>query len=70
MDEHRPPVTRPTAPPATPLEYRPPAHEPKSQWVTDDQPGGGWLVVGLLALSGIVAVGGAVLSVLFMVSGC
>jgi hypothetical protein len=60
----------PPVPPATPLEYRPPGGEPKSQWVTDDQPGGGWLVAGLLVVSGVVAVGGAILGVLFMISGC
>ena len=72
MDE-RPPHRRPlppATPSAAPLGYRPPVREPKSQWLTDDQPGGGWLVVGLLVLSGIVAVGGTILGLLLMISGC
>ena len=53
MDHRRPhPTQPPPAPqPAAPLDYRPPVPEPKSQWLTDEQPGGGWLVFGLLGLA-------------------
>lgn len=57
----------PTSPPGH-LSYQSPGAHAKSQWITDDQPGGAWLVGCLLVLCGLGAVLGAaawVLSSLF-----
>jgi hypothetical protein len=56
--------------PAAPLEYRAPGPEPKSQWVTDEHPGSGWLVGCLLLLTGIGAVASVVLGVVWFLMGC
>lgn len=67
-----PPPPTPPAPPAPPppLEYRPPGAEVKSQWWTDDQPGQGWMVGCLLAMSAVGAVGGAILGLVYLLAGC
>lgn len=51
QDEPSPPV---------PLLYQSPGAHGKSQWITDDQPGGAWLVGCLLVLCGLGAVLGGV----------
>ena len=53
-----------------PLEYRTPGAEPRSQWITDDQPGHFWLVGCLLVLTGVGAVGGAVWGIVSLLAGC
>ena len=68
----RPPEEPPPPPPARPepLGYRAPGTEPKSQWITDDQPGSGWLVGCLLLFTGIGAVGSVVLGAVWFLVGC
>jgi hypothetical protein len=59
-----PPAPPPLPPPARPLEYRPPGIEPKSQWWTDDQPGGPGGVGCLLVATALGAVVATVIGVL------
>ena len=53
------PDQRPPAESTQPLSYQSPPAQPKSQWITDDQPGGRW-VVGCLMIAGVagLVVGG------------
>ena len=64
-----PPPPPPPAPPPR-LEYRPAGAEPKSQWWTDDDKGQGWMVGCLLVMSIVGAVGGTILSIVYMLAGC
>ena len=52
-----------------PLLYATPGAHQESQWITDDQPGGGWLVGCLIAASVVGAIGAAVLAVLWFFVG-
>ena len=65
-----PPPPPPPPVPVRPLEYRGPGAAPNPQWWTDDQPGLGWVILGLLLLSGLGVVGAVVLTVLSFVVGC
>ena len=65
-----PPDPTPIASSGAPLEYRTPGAEPKSQWITDDQPGHFWLVGCLLVLTALGAVAGAVWGVVSLLAGC
>ena len=53
------PPRSPSPPPAGPLPYQSPGAHVRSQWITDDGPGGRWLVGCLIVLSvvGVVAAG-------------
>ena len=51
------------------LSYQAPGAQTQSQWITDDGPGGGWLVGCLIAVSVVGAIGAAVLAVLWFVVG-
>jgi hypothetical protein len=52
-----------------PLPYAAPGAHQESQWITDDQPGGGWLVGCLIAASVVGAIGAAVLAILWFFVG-
>jgi hypothetical protein len=65
------PLPAPRGP--VPLPYRGPGAEPKSQWITDDDPRHGWFMALLVAVYPIAAVCGFIGSlvwVLRMVVGC
>ena len=55
---------RQTGSPAAPLSYRPAAADQPSQWITDDGPGGRWLVGCLIVLSILGAIVAAVAGVI------
>ena len=52
------------------LDYRGPAPEPKSQWITDDHPGGFWVVGCLTVLTALGVIGGAIWGVVALLAGC
>ena len=56
--------------PEPPLDYQAPGTPGGSQWITDSQPGGKWLVAGLIVLSGVGVVAGAVVWVAWLFVGC
>ena len=58
---------RPTSP--APLSYQSPGGHAKSQWITDDGPGGNWLVGCLIALSVIGVITAAVAGVVSLFFG-
>jgi hypothetical protein len=58
------------SPDQRPLDYRTPGAEPKSQWWTDDQPGQVWVIGCLLVLTGLGAIGSAIVGVVSLFLGC
>lgn len=54
-------------PPSEPLPYQSPGAHVKSQWITDDGPGGRWLVGCLIVLGVVGAIAGAVGGVVWLV---
>ena len=57
----------PPVPAPTPLPYRAPGPEPKSQWITDDDPRHRWFVLLLIIAAPFVAVCGFLESLLSIV---
>ena len=52
------------------LDYRGPSPETKSQWITDEHPGGFWIVGCLVVLTALGAIGGGIWGLVSLLAGC
>jgi hypothetical protein len=69
MRDNATPHERQTGSPAAPLSYRPAGADQPSQWITDDGPGGRWLVGCLVVLSILGAIVGSAVGLINLFEG-